>query len=70
MYYMTLPLMGKYTDKENCGAIGLDLVGVVASIHHWHKKLLEILLEERIFPKMYKRYVDDIDLILKVGNSS
>ena len=32
--------------------------------------LIEILLEERIFPKMYKRYVDDIDLILKVGNSS
>ena len=37
---------------------------------HWYKQLIEILLEERIFPKMYKRYVDDIDLILKVGNSS
>ena len=37
---------------------------------HWDKKLIEILLEERIFPKLYKRYVDDIDLILKVGNSS
>ena len=63
---------GKVYRQEKCGAIGLDLVGVVASIYmdHWHKKLIEILLEERIFPKMYKRYVDNIDLILKVGNSS
>ena len=57
---------------EKGGTIGLDLVGVVASIYmdHWDKKLIEILFEERIFPKMYKRYVDDINLILKVGNSS
>ena len=58
--------------QEKGVTMGLDLVGVVASIYmdHWDKKLIEILLEERIFPNMYKRYVDDIDLILKVGNSS
>ena len=50
---MTLPLMGKYTDKDKCGTMGLDLVGVVASIYvdYWDKKLIEILLEERIFAK-------------------
>ena len=37
---------------------------------HWDKQLMQILIEERIFAQMYKRYVDDIDLILKVSNNN
>ena len=56
--------------QDKGGAIGLDLVGIIASIYmnHWDEELLNILNRENIFAKVYKRYVDDINLILHVNN--
>ena len=47
------------------GSIGLDLTGVVSGIFmcYWDKKLIGILGENNIRLLVYKRYVDDINLI-------
>ena len=37
---------------------------------YWDKQLLQILSQQKIIAKMYKRYVDDINLILKVSNTT
>ena len=61
---------GKIYRQEKGGAIGLDLVGVVASIYmnDWDSRLVEVLMKENITPQVYKRYVDDINLILDLSN--
>ena len=63
---------GKIFRQEKGGAIGLDLVGVVSSIYmdEWDNRLIEILQKENIEPKVYKRYVDDINLILRIINNT
>ena len=52
------------------GSIGLDLTGVVATIFmcYWDKKLKQQLEENEINVILYKRYVDDIDIIVKDNN--
>ena len=49
------------------GSIGLDLTGVVADIYmcHWDQQFLEILSANNIDTKLYKRYKDDINLIIE-----
>ena len=61
---------GKIYRQNRGGAIGLDLVGVIASIYmnDWDNRLVDILMKGNIVPKVYKRYVDDINLILEVPN--
>ena len=59
---------GKIIRQEKGGAIGLDLVGVISSIYmdDWDNRVIEVLKKEDNDPKVYKRYVDDIDLIIQV----
>ena len=58
--------------QKEGGAIGIDLTGELAKIYMtwWDKELLEKLREIGIDPILYKRYVDDIVIILMeiVGN--
>ena len=57
---------GKLYRQEEGGSIGLDLTGVIAEVYMswWDKQLVAILHEDRIFMIFYKRYVDDINLVL------
>ena len=59
---------GKIYRQEEGGSIGLDLTGVIAEIYMswWDGQLVVLLREERMFTLFYKRYVDDINLILKI----
>ena len=59
---------GKLYRQEEGGSIGLDLTGVIAEIYMswWDGQLVVLLREDRMFTLFYKRYVDDINLILKV----
>ena len=58
---------GKIIRQKGGGSIGLDLTGVVADIYmcHWDKLYLQKLSEENIQTKLYKRYKDDIDLVIE-----
>ena len=58
----------KIIRQKEGGSIGLDLTGVVVDIYmnHWDRKLKEILQNKNIDVKLYKRYKDDINLILRV----
>jgi hypothetical protein len=58
---------GQLYRQEEGGSIGLDLTGVIAEIYMswWDGQLVVLLREERIFALFYKRYVDDINLLLK-----
>ena len=58
---------GKIIRQKGGGSIGLDLTGVVADIYmcHWDKQYLQKLAEENIKTKLYKRYKDDINLLLE-----
>ena len=49
------------------GSIGLDLTGVAADIYmcHWDIQLIEKMRVRDINVKLYKRYKDDIDLIME-----
>jgi hypothetical protein len=55
-----------YRQKQG-GSIGLDLTGVVADIYmcHWDIQLIEKMRVRDINVKLYKRYKDDIDLIME-----
>ena len=59
-----------YRQKEG-GSIGLDLTGVVAYIYmgHWDNLLIKELEDHNVSVKLYKRYKDDINLILENSNS-
>ena len=53
--------------QKEGGAIGIDLTGELAKIYMtwWDKELLAKLRELEIDPILYKRYVDDIVIIVK-----
>ena len=53
------------------GSIGMDLTGVVADIYmiEWDKKLLRKMEENLIVVKVYKRYKDDVNLILDIDDT-
>ena len=53
--------------QKEGGAIGIDLTGELAKIYMtwWDKELLAKLRELEIDPILYKRYVDDIVIIIK-----
>ena len=59
---------GRIYRQEEGGSIGLDLTGVVADIYMswWDGQLIVLLREARFFAILYKRYVDDIDMVLAV----
>ena len=67
---MILCSITRYIRQREGGSIGLDLTGVVADIYmgHWDSILISKLEEHNIGVKMYKRYKDDIDLILENNN--
>ena len=54
----------KILKQEEGGAIGLELVGVVANIYMcwWDKQLLVRTAAENMHIEVYKRYVDDINV--------
>ena len=56
----------KVYKQEEGGAIGLELVGVVANIYMcwWDKQLLQKVSENGMKIELYKRYVDDCDIIV------
>ena len=49
------------------GAIGMDLTGVIADIYmcEWDKMLMEKIKNEGYECKMYKRYKDDVNMVLR-----
>ena len=53
--------------QEEGGAIGLELVGVVAKIYMcwWDKQLIQRTLNENLELVLYKRYEDDCNIIVK-----
>ena len=53
--------------QRNGRAIGLELTGLLARIYMiwWDKQFLEKCAQNGILLKIYKRYVDDINLLLK-----
>ena len=57
---------GKIFKQEEGGAIGLELVGVVANIYMcwWDKQLLQRLAAENLKIEVYKRYVDDCNIVV------
>ena len=59
--------MAKSNTKKGGGSIGLDLTGVVADIYmcYWDRQYLKKLAESNIQTKLYKRYKDDIDLVIE-----
>ena len=56
----------KIYKQEEGGATGLELVGVVASVYMcwWDKQLIERMNNAKLELKMYKRYVDDANVIV------
>ena len=58
---------GKIIRQKSGGSIGLDLAGVVADIYmcHWDKLFKQKLSLSGITTKMYKRYKDDMNLLLE-----
>ena len=52
--------------QKHGGSIGLDLTGMVANIYmcYWDNELKCRLMEANIHAIVYKRYVDDVDVIL------
>ena len=58
---------GKIIQQKGGGSIGLDLTGVVADIYmcYWDRQYLKKLAESNIQTKLYKRYKDDIDLVIE-----
>ena len=53
--------------QKEGGAIGVDLTGELAKVFMcwWDKEMLKHLEESGIEPKLYKRYVDDINIATK-----
>ena len=58
---------GKIIRQKGGGSIGLDLTGVVADIYmcYWDKIFKKKLLDAEIIAKLYKRYKDDMNLLLE-----
>ena len=62
---------GKLYRQEIGGSIGLDLTGVVAEIYMtwWDGQLLVLLNQEGIMAIFYKRYVDDVNMVLDTNDT-
>ena len=58
---------GRIIRQREGGSIGLDLTGVVADIYmgHWDQRYREKLSNQNIICKLYKRYKDDINLVVQ-----
>ena len=58
---------GKIYRQMKGGAIGMDLTGVIADIYmcEWDKKMIENMADKGYQCKMYKRYKDDINVIIQ-----
>ena len=58
---------GNVIRQKGGGSIGLDLTGVVSRIYmsHWDEIFKQKMTAENINVKLYKRYEDDIDLIIE-----
>lgn len=56
----------KIYKQEEGGAIGLELVGVVANIYMcwWDKQLIDKVTENNMILELYKRYVDDSNMVV------
>ena len=59
---------GETKQKEEGGAIGLEITGEIAGVFmQWWDKQMNMKLEENgVRVKMYKRYVDDINIIVSL----
>ena len=60
---------GRIFRQKRGGSIGLDLTGVVSDIFmcRWDKILLERMALGEIDAVVYKRYKDDVNLVLEAG---
>ena len=60
---------GKIRKQKKGGAIGLEMTGELAGVFMmwWDRRMRESLREEEINVLMYKRYVDDINIVLKTS---
>ena len=60
---------GRIFRQKKGGSIGLDLTGVVSDIFmgRWDKLLLEKMAMSEIDAVVYKRYKDDVNLVLEAG---
>ena len=58
---------GKIRRQRKGGAIGLEMTGELAGVFMmwWDRRMRESLREAGINVQMYKRYVDDINIVLK-----
>ena len=58
-----------YRQSEG-GSIGMDLTGVVSDVYmcEWDRQLISGMEAESIVVKLYKRYKDDINVVLDVDN--
>ena len=59
---------GKLYRQEQGGSIGLDLTGVIAEVYMswWDGQLVVLLRGNGLFTLFYRRYVDDINMIIRV----
>ena len=59
-----------YRQNEG-GSIGMDLTGVVSDIYmlDWDEKLVQSIESEGIGVKLYKRYKDDVNIILEIQDT-
>jgi hypothetical protein len=62
-------LDGRIYRQSSGGSIGLDLTGVVSDIYmcEWDQELLRLIGENSMVARMYKRYKDDVNLIVETG---
>ena len=58
---------GKIYRQVEGGATGIDLTGVIAEIYmkYWDKELLKLLRANLLIPVLFKRYKDDINVIIE-----
>ena len=61
---------GEIRKQMNGGAIGLEMTGEIAGVFMmwWDRQLRERLVEEGMNVCLYKRYVDDINIVVKTSN--
>ena len=63
---------GETRTQKQGGAIGLELTGEIAGVFMswWDRKMRAKMEEEGVKIVMYKRYVDDINLVVEVCNET
>ena len=59
---------GKIKAQKQGGAIGLELTGEIAGVFMswWDKQMKKRMSEKNVEVVMYKRYVDDINMVVEV----